>query len=165
MKNDNRGFTLLELIAVVAILGICVTLSALSLGGASSPQARRCAMRIDGMLTQTRTASMSRAGEVYLELYSAEDGVYCVYTEIRDGVPDSKQDKLCGPRLSVSYIVNETERPLGDEANPLRIAFRREDGALAGDSPCTGITVTGGGVPYTVVIYPSTGSHALGGVA
>lgn len=166
--SSDRGFTLVELVIVVAILGVCTSLMFLSVGRASSAQAKSCAVELDSMLSKARTGAMSRAGEVYLEIYRTDTGIYCAYIEDAGGEAAFEDtSKIGSGRLAVTYTGGDTETELGGPDSPLRVAFRRSDGTLNCDSPydrVTAVTVAGGGADYAVVIYPATGAHALGGV-
>ncbi|GHV42032.1 hypothetical protein FACS189490_10120 [Clostridia bacterium] len=62
MKRDNNGFSLVELVVVVAIIGIMVSLLAMTVVPKIRAENQACANRIDSVLSRTRLYSMGREG-------------------------------------------------------------------------------------------------------
>ena len=151
MKRRNGGYTLVELMVVIAILGVLATMAVLSLSVISSTGARQCANQIDAKLSECKINCMSRANAQYL----------CIYV---DG----------GKQVTISYQFGEESPVELGEGDGLYVAFDRASGGLrtfsaADTTPITDpaataiITVTGGLRSYTIVVDALTGAHMLKG--
>lgn len=169
MKRNNRGFSLVELIVVVAILGVCVGIVAASISAISSSQARKCAASIDAALSRCRVSAMSRAGEVYLTLSVDGDGVVTVaqYEKNGDAVTEISSDAVGSSRCGVSYQVKGAADAAALDASGLTLSFDRDTGAFdfTGNAKgvLTSITVSGGGRSYVITLDALTGAHRIGG--
>lgn len=181
-KSNNRGFSLVEVIVVVAILGALVLTLSGSFSAVKSANAKSCASEIDSMLSKCKVNAMSRAYNVYLEIYMTEDGVCVAYCESEvsssGGFTEiTREESIVGKKsLSVSYVVNGAETALSVSAgNKLYLAFDRTTGAMltvkiaasyAGalienNYYCTAIYVYGGPAVKTVELIPQTGKHEV----
>ena len=82
MKRNDRGFTLVELIIVVAILGACLGIVGFSISTIFSAQARKTAKELDSAIAECRINALSRAAEVYMTVSADADGaVHVMYYE------------------------------------------------------------------------------------
>jgi len=166
MARDNRGFTLLELVVVITIMGILMSLATISAFPSYSARARRCASQTDMLITKCRIGCLSRAENVYLTLHTDSDGKIIGDYYENDGVLVSA-DVLSEGRALMTYTVKSSggtaeTRNLGD--SPLTLSFSRSTGAfkaLPGGNYCTAINVLCGGRTYTIALTPSTGAHEL----
>jgi prepilin-type N-terminal cleavage/methylation domain-containing protein len=169
----NKGYTLIELIVVIAILGSLLGISLISLSAISSGQAKKCASEIDALISRCKVGSLSREGDVYLKLYISGGIVHGAYYEKGVLVSD---DKLSSRTLSVTYVTDETvdgkTYPLEDTL--LFLSFDRDTGAFkalndvpgnfhvyAAGAFCVRIEVTGGSRKITLTLVPPTASHEV----
>lgn len=148
-KSKNSGFTLMELILVVVILGIAASFAYLSISNIGSTQARKAATDTDYLLSRCRAACLSRSGDNYLRLYQSGDKIMADYCE--NG--SIEQHELGDGRVSCAV-----------DGSPLKTAdatirFERSTGAE--QSAVQSISFSGGSSSYTVKIVPSTGSHII----
>lgn len=75
MEKNNSGFSIVELIIVIAIIAAVVTTAALSVGLVFSANARTCANDIMGAISECKIATMSGGrGNVRLLLYRDVSG-------------------------------------------------------------------------------------------
>lgn len=169
MRKDHRGFTLAELLVVVAILGVCVAIVTMSSATALSARARKCAIAIDASLTDAKVAALSRVGDNYLALY-ARDGK--IYADLHTN-GEVQQEVVGSSGVSVTYTAGGTVYTLGED--PLYLAFERKTGALlslqaaadlagaeAPDAMLSAVTVTRGR-SYVITVVSATGYHGIGG--
>ena len=175
MKN-NKGFSLVELIVVVAILGVCVGIVSMSLSTIFSSRAKKCANEISSLLSQCKVSAMSRSGSVYLKIFGFDGEIRGqIYENTADGEKCLTDDSLGGPNVTVSFTAGGNAYNVSNTA--LYISFNRETGAfidvneaeaLAGVSSgvsgsCDIINVSGGSRNYEIALVPSTGYHSIGG--
>ena len=171
--HNRRGFSLVELMVVIAIMGVAIGVVTTSLSVVFSNDARECANDIDAMIARTKVSAMSRTGNVYMKIENGSDGIYVKYYEGSSAVP-AVTERIGRSRVAItcSYTTNlaTTTLPL-----PVCLKFSRTTSALqyvGKDAPTassktpnlTGdvtIACACGGKTYTVSIVPSTGSHRV----
>lgn len=75
-KFNNSGFTLIELIVVIAIMAALVGMSSIGIGLAFSQDANRCATTLNDALTEARMYTMSKQGEYSLVISKDSSDMY-----------------------------------------------------------------------------------------
>lgn len=98
-RNRADGFTLLEILIVVAIMGILISISVLAFSG-PGPDITRAANSISDILQQARTHAMSSNSYVYVGLAHSDDSqpgeVLVSVVEARDGMPSKSNNLVPG---------------------------------------------------------------------
>ncbi len=177
MKDDNRGITLVEIIIIIAILGV---LSGVFIGGMGyipNSAARSLATSIKSAIGETRIKTMGKQ-ETVLHLYKdAADGKYykqMIYTE--NGTVKTDQVEIIGkhhPVVTYTYEGSGGDTSATLDSDGIYIGFNRTNGkeeviAVPGGSGkssiiCKKIVVTGGGATCTITIVPATGKVSYDG--
>lgn len=180
MKHNNEGFTLVEIIIVLAIMAVLASMLFIGLAIIPRNAARSCANGLKTSIGQTRIMTMGK-DETVMELYEDTNGRY--YTvHYADGVALNSPEE-CGKSYVTVYYHEE-----GTAGNPdtvtsadctelsgserLYLGFDRGNGKMASVSAvvgasnvttkvCDAILVTGGGLECRIRIYPATGKVTL----
>ena len=166
--KDNRGFSLLELVIVIAILAIVATFGIAGLGYIFGTNARSCANEIYLAIGKNRITTMGK-DETSLRIY--RDGASGAFfkQEWIDGTAAEEPNQVGKSSVEVAYwIKGDTTEYVLDGTTELIITFDRASGkesdlpvTVNGTSTqgvfCERIEVRGGGRTYTVNIEPATG--------
>ena len=163
MKRNNRGFTLVELIVVIAIMGVIAGLVGLTVGTAVSAKAQSAAASVNILLSKCRTGHLSKTGEAFLTL-SVEDGMLLgrYYENYSEDDPPVSTDSFSLSGITVKYTTDLTPEETVLTGTPLKLSFNRETGGLEAvdGAYCTKIIFDGGRV-FTIELIPVTGMHRL----
>ena len=148
MKN-NKGFSLVELIIVIALMGIILGFASVGLGALSSQNEKAASKDIYNMIGSAKTVAMSRA-ECYLVLTS--DSVRIVYKNTENSTYITASENSIKKTVLVSYSEDGTNYSQidGSTTQPgIVIKFDRSTGGF--DSFYyynTAYTSGGSAVPY-----------------
>ena len=135
MKQKNKGFTLVELIIVIAVFAVLLGIAVPSLNSILGFRVNRAANSIAAALDKTKTEAANRlVGEMKLE--KREDGYYISYYLDRGkvgGESNVKQDqpeKIAPARTIISYTTdNGTEQELA-VGDGIVLTYDRATGAF-----------------------------------
>lgn len=152
MKN-NKGFSLIELIIVIAILSVLTGVSAVGLGYLYSTNVKSSIKKVDSSLqkVQSYTVSKSVGGkDIGLKLKKKADGFYAEYM----GIPNLSEEKFGEKNLKV-YYMDSTGAGWTEvtAVNDLKVYYDRATGGL---QPLSG---TGSSAIYISKIRLTTSSE------
>lgn len=158
--KQNEGFSLVELIVVIAILAVLGAGAVMGVGMLGGWQIKECVSLLDGGLNETRTEALSKQ-MAYLTISCDENGSY--YMEVT-GKP---REKLAGDKITITYTTDagEGETAITTE-QPLSLSYDRSSGAFLPikdtDVYCTTICVRIGEEKCTSIkLVKSTGKHII----
>lgn len=140
MKEDNRGFSLVELIVIIAIMVILLGLFAANISRISGYRAKECRTKVVSSLENGRlvTLSKSRGGSnmtntnTYLVFVrnSANGCNYCI-TVVENEVTDVKKISKGNVTLKYSYSKNATDgTPIGSISSSQGLGIDSPDSVL-----------------------------------
>lgn len=171
MKKNNEGFTIVELIVVMALLVIFIAVFSLNIGQITGYNAKECYKKISSAITANKIETLGKAketGDIYLQIYkSATDGRIYART-VKNGKTATPEytdvTKLTKrSRVKVTYEVSGAPDVVeATESNPLNICFNRASGAIVDKdtgaiSGLQKIYVEAGSYKYTIELVPRTG--------
>lgn len=165
MEKDNSGFSIVELIIVIAIIAAVVTTAALSVGLVFSANARTCANDIMGAIAECKIATMSAGqGNVRLLIYRDSNGDIFSELQTRESASaswtaENGAEKIGARRCLISTTNGGTEVL---ESGTWEIIFDRSSGSFAsttidGVSPVWDVYVSGGSKNYLIHLEKLTG--------
>lgn len=163
MIRNQKGFTLVELIVVIAIMSVVVAIGITSFSLVVGQNIRGCTADVQGYIAQTRVQALSRS-DAQLEIFTTNKGVFVnLSTEGRDV-------KIGRPTIGISYTTNQGTTVMLSETQKLVLKFNRSTGAFQPigndgtmDIFCTQITLTAGGRTMVIKLVPQTGKYYLEG--
>ena len=130
--KKNRGFTLIELIVVVAIMTVLLGVMVPSMNSILGFKAKRAANSITAALDETKTQAMSRlAAEVVIS--QDNTGCYITYNLHRgkkSGMVQEQQEKFADSHMNITYETSDgVTHQLKDQQ--LILTYDRENGGFA----------------------------------
>lgn len=171
MKNNNKGFSLVELLVVVAILGVLAVGTTLSYRAVKSADVRKAASTFDEMMKSVRTECMGKAEASYLYVYKENDGFYYVISskkssslgEVKslDGV-----QKLCAKSIDIT-CETEAGNDTISYGSFVAVSFEKGTGKVkyfsggTDGGSLTGVTFSRGGKTSNIVVAYETGKTSL----
>lgn len=168
LHKGNGGFSLIELIIVIAIMAALIGTVVLSVSMVFSANAKTCSNNMQRAIADCKVTTMGKAG-AWLVIYRETDGqVYSRLHVMEQKAGEaagtyeetlSDPEKLGGKRVSVTYT-DASGTDMGElmtgEANGIRIEFDRSSGSFKDNCPRT-IDVQGGNRHYRMTLITLTG--------
>lgn len=160
----NQGYSLVELIVVIAIMAVLTGTLAISVSAIGGFKAKECAKNIQSYINKTRVSTMGR-NSVVLHLYKGADGAFYAQTTT-NGTADTPQ--VIGKKsVTVRYTAGD-DLDTADELDTtgVYIEFDRSSGAmkLPTSDPkiyVHKIAVSQESRTYVLTIYKETGKVVL----
>lgn len=162
-KKNNGGFSLVELIVVIAISVILIGAATISIRSVMGVEVKQCARNIESIINKTRVTTMGKDSAV-LEIYKdASDGAYyykTTITTINGTVSDT--GKIGKSRIDVYYSMNDdySGKTQLNVSDSIELQFDRSSGAQKPDANgkyCSRIWVQKNSTEKVITIYKETG--------
>lgn len=168
MKKNNKGFSYVELILVIAIMAILIGVASLSIGLVSRANINRGVEKVGSSLNQARNSAMAKGYlKGTLEITQVGDTYYYFVGDANSTNKDDIKEVLVSSPATVGYYIKvdgaETLIPV-TESNPLVIQYNQSTGsfrAMADGNYCTGIVLANGDKEAVIRLYPETGKSEL----
>lgn len=164
-KQKDRGFSLIEVMVVLAITAIFTTGTIAIVLSVSSYRAKQAVEEISATMSETRVQALSKTS-AWLEIRQEADGTYVIGTSYAGDT-----------RLAKSYTISYTKEGdatavLIQPSTPLVLTYDRStggfadikvkdpDGNLSGTGVyCDSITVSKGSKTFVIRLYKESGKH------
>lgn len=165
MDNHNEGFSLVEVLIVVAILAIMSAGVTAGLGYLNMANASKCVTKIDSGISLLKTKNMAEAVPTYMHLYKYNGNFYIEYSSDPSYTPANADngERIGGKQLSISYKDGDDAVTNLDGGNSCKtFGIRKKDGAFTGATePTCEISVTNVSSQSThkVTLVTNTGKH------
>ena len=150
-KLENKGFSLVELIIVVAIIVVLGGVAFTGMSLLTSRPVDECAKKIQIALEGSRNTTMGKYSG-YLEFTADSNGVYV--KEYINGVANG--DKIRIGQSGVTVGVSAPSTSTSFSSTPYKVEFDRADGSLETDGPIS-FTVSNGSRTIIVTVDKLTG--------
>lgn len=133
---NNHGFSLLELLVVMAIIVIVSTITAVGLNVLAEGNAKKANKTMYSKISELRTTTMSKSGEWYMVI-SCQDNTYKLETHHVANGEDNIKDtsKFSASRISLNYYNGDSSTGYDLRNNSLKIQFNKNDGS------CKSVTI------------------------
>ena len=168
---NNKGFSLIELIVIIAIMGVLVGGASLGISLVFSKDASKCATRLNDSIYEARANSMYKAGKFELIIDKSEDAYVATISQTDVTPVSSETVYLDGVDLSAKFVteavpaVKELELPVTvtfdkSKGNVYSVADADrayDDGIIVFD-----ITPRRGNRTAKVQLVTTTGKHTIG---
>ena len=157
--KNREGFSLVELIIVIALMGILVGLSTYGYGYLKLADAKGLANGINSGLSELKSESMAKNKPVYMHLYE-KDGSYFIYYSADSSCDVDQGGKNLG---SSNMSIKMDGKELGSDGKK-SFHIRKKDGAFEavnGDEPPAKIEVSSDSYTYKIVLVKDTGRHYI----
>lgn len=102
MRKRNKGFTLIEIVVVIAIIAVLSSVIIISLNPMQATAAKQAASHVEQSLLTAKQYAMTRSNSgTYLDMYEDADGRFLADWYV-DGSQAGNTETLSGRKVSVS---------------------------------------------------------------
>ena len=157
LRNQN-GITLVEIIIVIAFVGILASTAVMMIGHLHYADTQKVVKTLDSSLNELQVKTMSKTGDYYMYVYHLSDGYYVQILSENLSAFDASRLTTDGKKLSnntISICQDGVELP---EDGYMKIAYTKQ---ATFDTTNTNVqTIRIDGVPeYSIQLVYDTGKH------
>ena len=154
----DHGITLVEIIIVIAIVGILASTAVMMIGHLHYADTQKVVKTLDSSLNELQVKTMSKTGDYYMYVYHLSDGYYVQILSENLSAFDASRLTTDGKKLSnntISICQDGVELP---EDGYMKIAYTKQ---ATFDTTNTNVqTIRIDGVPeYSIQLVYDTGKH------
>ncbi len=164
MRKDNRGFSLVEIIVVVAIMSVLVGLVGMGVGMLGNKPAQECAKKMTSTLQRTQRVAAGRSYNQVTITRNGSGSVVVIQNYTGAGATDVETTVVGKRDVQVSYTLDGGATFQNIDAVPLTFSFDRSSGSMnyanGGGSYCTQIKITQGTTWY-IDLVPLSGKISV----
>ena len=161
--RDHKGITLVEIIIVIAILGILASTVVGMLGHLHYADTQKVVKTLDTSLDALQVKTMSKTGQFYMYVYKS-GGNYYVRTLQKDldifdsSVLNTDGTRLCNDTISIWKVAAAGKKTEVKDMTYIKIAYTKS--ALFDTTNTNTDKIYIDGVPdYTLTLVKDTGKH------
>lgn len=160
LRNQN-GITLVEIIIVIAIVGILASTAVMMIGHLHYADTQKVVKTLDSSLNELQVKTMSKTGDYYMYVYHLSDGYYVQILSENLSAFDASRLTTDGKKLSnntISICQDGVELP---EDGYMKIAYTKQATFKRQDKTNKNVqTIRIDGVPeYSIQLVYDTGKH------
>jgi prepilin-type N-terminal cleavage/methylation domain-containing protein len=163
MRKDNHGFTVIEVLVVIAIIVILTTGIALGLNSVTSANVNKATKTVDAQMKKLRFTTLSKEENYSLYIYKKGSFYYCEiaptntsYTNLKSGVKLGKK----GMEVQYSEVGNDSFKTVNG-SKYIEIAYNRSNGTFKNNENYTKIKFEAGAKSKVIILANSTGRHFI----
>lgn len=160
MARKNKGFSVVELLIVVAILIIVGTVTAVLLNHISYGNVLKAANKVNTIMDKVRLVTLAKDTREYLYIYNIDEKIYMKVSE-ESGSEDANLDTATGEKIGmgilVYYQITGGEEKLLEAGQHISIAFEKSTGSFTTDYEW--LKFTNASKTAKVVCVKETGRH------
>ncbi|MCL2638871.1 MAG: prepilin-type N-terminal cleavage/methylation domain-containing protein [Oscillospiraceae bacterium] len=172
MKNlkNKKGFTLIEILVVLALIGVSMGVVGISSSSTATNNLRKCTNAVNSMLARCRVNSLYRAEPVFVEFAVSGGNIVGRYFESdADGNSRMIEEQIMGSAKNLETIAIIDGEEINIRNQFIRVSFTRRgmlylidgEGNELEDALLTQIRFTSGTITYVIDITPETGSRRV----
>lgn len=163
-KKNNGGFSLVELIVVIAISVVLIGAATISIRSVMGVEVKQCARNIESIINKTRVTTMGKSSTVLEIKKESSDGAYYYILTETDGKGNTKtsKEKIGKSRIDVYYSMedNYSGKTQLSGSDKIVLQFDRSSGAQKPDANgkcCSRIWIQKNSTEKVITIYKETG--------
>lgn len=165
-QNRKKGFSMIELILVVAIMGLLTALSSISLEYIQTGNIKSAAKEVDSTLTKLKIDTMRQDEKPYMYIYQAGDGyyMYCTANAFDPATNKNVGTKIANTSIKITGCDTAGNETVLGASGCIKVAFKKGSGAFSSDTSIETIRIersNGKGSKYEVKLVLETGKHSV----
>jgi prepilin-type N-terminal cleavage/methylation domain-containing protein len=167
--EDNRGFSMVEIIVTIAILVILAATAIRSIAYLNHGNAKKCMGQLESTLDRVQSETLGKETTPYLYVFKSDKG-YRMVTSTNKNLTWAELNSMTSTalggnnlKLTAKNMVTASGTKINSDLSGgevLRLGFQKSTGAFLSDSYCESIVLTGnGGSTRTLYLVERTGKH------